>query len=199
MSSDQKSADEVKHFLSTKFKIKNLGSLKYFLGMELTRSKNEIQICQHIYTLDILSETGMLAAKPSPIPMEPNIKLQKEERAVFHDSTLYRKLVGKLLYLTNTRPDISYSVNLLSQFLEAPWIPHYDALIKVIRYLKNTPGQGLFFPANSPLKITTYSDANWANCPDTRRSTTGFCVLLGQSLVVWKSKKQHTISRSSIE
>ncbi|XP_041017891.1 uncharacterized mitochondrial protein AtMg00810-like [Juglans microcarpa x Juglans regia] len=131
--------------------------------------------------------------------MESNIKLQKEEGAVFHDPTQYRKLVGKLLYLTNTWLGISYIVNLLSQFMEAPRIPHYDALIKVIRCLKNTLGQGLFFPANSPLKITTYSDANWANCPDTRRSTIGFCMFIGQSLVAWKSKKQNTISLSSAE
>ncbi|KAF5478172.1 hypothetical protein F2P56_004756 [Juglans regia] len=141
MSSDHKSADEVKHFLSTKFKIKNLDSLKYFLGMEIAQSNDGIQVCQSKYTLDILFETCMLAAKPSPIPMEPNIKLQKEEGVVFHDPTLYRKLVGKLLYLTNTWPDISYNVNLLSQFMEAPQILHYDALIKVIQYLKNAPGQ----------------------------------------------------------
>lgn len=82
--------------------------------MEVARSKAEIQIYQHKYALDILSETGLLAAKPSPLPIKPNLKLQKDEGEHLHDPVLYRKLVGKLLYLTNTRPDLSYSVNLLS-------------------------------------------------------------------------------------
>ncbi|XP_042939631.1 uncharacterized mitochondrial protein AtMg00810-like [Carya illinoinensis] len=194
MSSNNTSTDEVKQFLSTKFKIKNLGSLKYFLGMEIARSKVGIQLCQRKYTLDILSETGLLAAKPSPLPMEPNLKLQKDQGDVFHDPTLYRKLVGKLLYLTNTRPDLSYSVNLLSQFMEIPRVPHYNALLKVLRYLKGNLGQGLFFSTTSSLKLTTYSDANCANCPDIRRSTTGFCVFIDKSLVAWKPKKQHTVS-----
>ncbi|XP_042973211.1 uncharacterized mitochondrial protein AtMg00810-like [Carya illinoinensis] len=189
MSLNHTSTDEVKKLLSTKFKIKNLGSLKYFLGMEIARSKNGIQICQTKYTLDILSEMGLLVAKPSPLPMEPNIKLHKDQGDVFQDPTQYRKLVGKLLYLTNTRPDISYIVHLLSQFMETPRVPHYDDLLKILRYLKGSPGQGLFFPTTSSLQLTAYCDANWANYPDTRRSTTRFCIFIGKSLVAWKSKK----------
>ncbi|XP_040996209.1 uncharacterized mitochondrial protein AtMg00810-like [Juglans microcarpa x Juglans regia] len=131
--------------------------------------------------------------------MEPNIKLAKDDDELFHDPALYRRLVGKLIYLTNTRPDLNYSVNLLSQFMATPRVPHYNAILKVLRYVKATPGQGLYFPASSKLELVAYSDANWGNCPDTRRSTTGFCVLLGQSLISWKSKKQSTISRSSAE
>ncbi|KAF5462328.1 hypothetical protein F2P56_018347 [Juglans regia] len=161
------------------------------------RSKAGIQLSQRKYALDILSETGLLAAKPSPVPMEPNSKLSKTEGPLFHDPSLYRKLVGKLLYLTNSRPDLSYSMNLLSQFLDTPRVSHYDAVIKILKYVKGTPGEGIFLPANSTLDLVAYSDANWANCPDTRRSTTGFCVFIGNSLVSWKSNKQQTISRSS--
>lgn len=89
MSSDQTSIDEVKKFLSTKFRIKNLGSLKYFLGMEIACSKDGIQICQRKYTLDILFETGLLTARTSHLLMEPNIKLQKDQGEVFHDLTQY--------------------------------------------------------------------------------------------------------------
>ncbi|XP_042964688.1 uncharacterized mitochondrial protein AtMg00810-like [Carya illinoinensis] len=199
LSLDSTSTTAVKKFLETKFKIKDLGSLKYFLGMEVGRSKKGIQLCQRKYALDILVETGMLASKPSRLPMEPNIKLSKDEGEAFKDRVLYKKLVGKLLYLTHTRPNLSQSVHLLSQFMEASRVPHYDAILRVIRYMKGTPGQGLFFPANSTLELIAYSDASWANCPDTRRLTIGFCVFLGNSLVSWKSKKQTTMSRSSAE
>ncbi|KAF5480295.1 hypothetical protein F2P56_001057 [Juglans regia] len=195
MSSDTISCTAVKSFLESKFKIKTLGPLKYFLGMEIARSNKGIQLCQRKFALDILSEVGLLASKPSPLPMEPNLKISKDEGELFHDPTLYRKLVGKLLYLTNTRPDLSYSVHLLSQFMETPRLPHYNAVIKVLRYLKGTPGQGLFFPTASTFNLVAYSDANWGNCPDTRRSTTGFCVFIGSSLICWKSKKQTTVSR----
>ena len=104
----------MKQFLESKFTIKDLGSLKYFLGMEVGRSKKGIQVCQRKYALDILAETGMLASRSSLLPMEPNLKLRRDEGEVFNDPALYRKLVGNLLYLTNTRPDLSHSVHVLS-------------------------------------------------------------------------------------
>ncbi|KAF5458162.1 hypothetical protein F2P56_022217 [Juglans regia] len=183
MSSGVASREAVKHFLETKFKIKTLGSLKYFLGMEIAQSQHGIQLCQHKYALDILSETSLLASKPSLMPMEPNIKLSKDEEEPFNDPALYRKLVGKLLYLINIRPDLSNNIHLLSQFMDTPKLPHYNAVIKVLKYLKSTPGQGLFFLASSKPEVVAYSDANWANCLDTRRSTIGFCVFIGNSLV----------------
>ncbi|XP_041021250.1 uncharacterized mitochondrial protein AtMg00810-like [Juglans microcarpa x Juglans regia] len=150
--------------------------------MEVGRSKAGIQLSQRKYALDILSETGLLATKPSLVPMESNSKLSKTEGPLFHGPSLYHKLVGKLLYLTNTRPDLSYSMNLLSQFLDTPRVLHYDALIKVLKYV----GNGVFLPANSTLNLVAYSDANWENCPDTCQSTTEFCVFIGNSLVSWK-------------
>ncbi|XP_041001658.1 uncharacterized mitochondrial protein AtMg00240-like [Juglans microcarpa x Juglans regia] len=149
--------------------------------MEIGRSKAGIQICQRKYALDVLSKTGLLAAKPSPLPMEPNSKLRKDKGNLFHDPTLYPKLVGKLLYLTNTRPDLSYSVNLLSQFMENPRVKHYDAMIKILKYIKGTPSQGIFLPASLNMELVAYADANWANCPDMQRSTTEFCVFIGTS------------------
>lgn len=156
MSLSSIAADTVKQFLPTKFWIKTLGSLKYFLGMEMTRSKADIQIYQRKYTLDLLSETGLLAAKPSPLPMDPNVKLQKDVGDLFYNPNRYQQLVSKLLYLTNTRLDLSYSVNLFSQFMDTLRIPHYDTLIIVIRYLKNTSGQGLFFSATSSLHLIAH-------------------------------------------
>ncbi|CAN1266801.1 Retrovirus-related Pol polyprotein from transposon RE1 [Linum perenne] len=115
------------------------------------------------------------------------------------DGTEYRQLVGRLHYLTITRPDISYGVQQLSQFQSSPTDLHLQAAHKVIRYLKQSPGQGLFFSRNTDLRLSGYSDSDWASCPDTRRSTTGFCLFLGSSLLSWKTKKQGTVSRSSSE
>ncbi|KAL5570584.1 hypothetical protein UlMin_027159 [Ulmus minor] len=131
--------------------------------------------------------------------MKPNLKLSQEEGEPLADPILYRRLIGKLLYLTITRPDLSYSVNRLSQFLSCPRQPHLQAVYRILQYIKGTPGQGLFYPTNSALQLQAFADADYGICPDTRRSITGFCVFIGDSLISWKSKKQSTVSRSTAE
>lgn len=115
------------------------------------------------------------------------------------DPSPYRRLVGRLIYLTFTHPDITHSVNILSQFMHAPCKPHMDAALHLIPYLKATPGQGLFFPSNSDLSLRAYCDSDWASCPTTRSSTFGYCIFLGTSIVSWKTKKQSVVSHSSAE
>ena len=144
MGNDLTIISALKLFLHSHFRIKDLGHLKYFLGFEICRSKKGISISQRKYTLDILKDGGLLGAKPVNFPMEQNIKLP-DKGALLRDLSPYRRLVGRLIYLTITQPDITYSMHVLSRFMHAPRKPQMDAALRVLRYLKSSPGQGLFF------------------------------------------------------
>ncbi|GAU48976.1 hypothetical protein TSUD_245670 [Trifolium subterraneum] len=196
---DEHEITAVKTLLHNKFSIKDLGVLKYFLGFEVARTKQGISLCQRKYTLDMLSDAGLLGTKPCSTPMQPHQQLHKTSGTILSDPTAYRRLVGRLLYLTHSRPEIAYAVSKLSQFLSAPTNEHMLAGLHVLKYLKTNPGKGLFFRSDSSLQVKGFCDSDWASCPDTRRSTTGYCFFLGTSLISWKSKKQNVVSRSSSE
>lgn len=198
-SNDDILVEEFKKFLGEHFKFKDLGPLKYFLGLEIARSPSGISLCQRKYALDLLSDTGLLGCKAAATPLDAAVSLSQEGGSPLVDPSPYRRLIGKLLYLSLTRPDLCFAVHKLSQFLAQPCDHHLNAAIRVLKYIKGTAEQGIFFSSSSSLSLKVFADADWASCPDTRRSVSGFCCFLGDSLISWKSKKQSVISRSSAE
>ncbi|XP_060959079.1 uncharacterized mitochondrial protein AtMg00810-like [Cannabis sativa] len=185
--------------LNHRFKLKALGPLKYFLGFEIARSSEGIFLSQRKYTLQLLTNTGFAGSKPAKTPMDPKTKLDDIAGTTLDDPSAYRQLIGCLLYLTLSRPDITYAVNTLSQFMSSPRTPHMQVVHHLLRDLKRCPGQGLLYSSTSTLHLRGFSDSDWASCPTTRRSTSGFCIFIGDCLIFWKTKKQTTISRSSTE
>ncbi|KAL9434214.1 hypothetical protein AB3S75_028943 [Citrus x aurantiifolia] len=189
----------LKQNLAKEFEIKDLGQLKYFLGMEVARSKKGIVVSQRKYILDLLKETGMSGCKPSDTPIEANSKLGEVKNGVPVDKGRYQRLVGRLIYLSHTRPDIAFAVSMVSQFMHSPYEEHLEAVYRILRYLKSTPGKGLFFKKNEKRGIEVYTDADWAGSVTDRRSTSGYCTFLWGNLVTWRSKKQNVVARSSAE
>ena len=190
----------LQEYLSKEFEMKDLGSLKYFLGIEVSRSKNGIFLSQRKYTLDLLKETGMSACQPIDTPMEEGLKLCVESNQIPVDKGRYQRLVGRLMYLAHTRPDLAYALTVVSQFMHNPGEQHMNSVMRILRYLKSAPGKGLMFTKKEDWQnVSVYTDADWAGAIDDRRSTSGYFTFVGGNLVTWRSKKQNVVARSSAE
>ncbi|XP_026377570.1 uncharacterized protein LOC113271863 [Papaver somniferum] len=129
-------------------------------------------LSQRKYTLDILSENGLLGAKLASSPIDQHHRLALDDGPFYSDSSQYRRLIGRLIYLTITRPELCYSVHVLAQFMQSPRVSHWEAALRVLRYLKGHPGQGIVLRKDSALQLTAYCDSDWASCPLSRRSLT---------------------------
>ncbi|TXG73605.1 hypothetical protein EZV62_002184 [Acer yangbiense] len=149
----------LKSFLLTQFKLKDLGCLKYFLGLEIANSQQGIVLSQRHYTLQLLEDIGYMDCKHTSVLMDPKLTLSSTDGDIIPDVTRYRRLVGRLLYLTLSRPDITFAVHRLTPFLSQPRLPHLKVVHHLLHYLKNQLGQGLFFSSSSPLQLRAYSDA----------------------------------------
>ncbi|KAJ3704768.1 hypothetical protein LUZ61_008473 [Rhynchospora tenuis] len=184
--------------LDKQFSIKDLGSLKYFLGIEVSHCNSALHLSQTRYITSVIERASMQNSKPCQTPMQAGLQLSKFSGTILDNPHMYRSIVGALQYATITRPDIQFAVNKASQFMAQPTETHWQLVKRILRYLKGTLTHGLTVqPSN--LTLNAYCDADWAGCPDDRRSTTGFVVYLGCNLISWSSKKQNTVSRSSTE
>ncbi|XP_019090134.1 PREDICTED: uncharacterized protein LOC109128377 [Camelina sativa] len=197
-----KGIKEVKTHLKSVFDIKDLGELKYFLGIEVCRSLEGLFLSQRKYTLYLLYETVKLGAKPVGTPLPDGYQVERKgERKdpSYKDPSRYRRLVGKLIYLTLTRPDLCYAVNQVSQYMKSPTTYHWSLLERILHYLKGSPGQGICMGKNANTELVGYCDADWGGDKTDRRSIQGYCTFIGGNLVTWKTKKQKVVSMSSAE
>jgi hypothetical protein len=185
--------------LKTEFAMKDMGPLHYFLGIQVRRTPRGFFLSQAQYADEILQRAGMVTCTPVSTPVDTLPKLAADAGNPVADPSEYRSLAGGLQYLTMTRPDLAYAVQQICLHMHDPRDGHLALLKRVLRYVRGTASSGLLLAASPTSDIVAYSDADWAGCPDTRRSTSGYCVYLGGALVSWSSKRQATVSRSSAE
>ncbi|GKB35290.1 ribonuclease H-like domain-containing protein [Tanacetum coccineum] len=184
--------------LHQEFAMTDLGPLNYFLGISVSRDSSGLFLSQKKYVVEILNRAHMVNFNPIRTPIDTESKLGSDGDPV-SDLTLYRSLAGSLQYLTFTRPDISYAVRQVCLYMHDPHEPHFSALKRILRYVRGTLDYGLQVFSSSTTDLVAYSDADWAVCPTTRRSTFEYCVFLGNNLLSWYSKRQPTLFLSSAE
>jgi len=175
---------DLKKLLKQKFKMKDLGELHYFLGIEVIQSPKGIWLLQRQYALNKLSEYGMTGCKPISIPLEQNVKLSADEGDLVEDTTMYKCIMGSLIYMTITRPYLSYGVGVVSQFMQTPRKPHLDVGRHILKYIKHNLQCGTFYEAKSQLQVHGYTNADWVGNVYDRRSTNGFMFFLEVVLLV---------------
>jgi Reverse transcriptase (RNA-dependent DNA polymerase) len=183
--SNEDNIELIKRKLRNKFDIKDLDFLKYFLGIEITHSHENLFLSQRKYVLDLLKKIRKIGCKPSSTPIDSKNKLNSEEGESLDNKNQYQRLIGKLIYLTVIRPDISFAV---SQIMHAPRTIHLEVVNKILRYLKKILRKGILMKNNNTNEICGYSDANWAGSFD-RKSITDYCTFVGGNIVTWKNKK----------
>jgi hypothetical protein len=199
LTGEEKLIAEFKKRLASEFEMKDLGLMHYFLGLEVWQSPERILLNQGKYMVKILKIFDMLECKPMNTPMEVKLKLLVDTSSELIDATLYRKIIGSLMYLMNTRLDICFSVNTLIQFLVEPRCVHLVAAKHVMRYLKGTIDYGLSYDGDHDFTLSGYTDADWAGSVFDRKSTSRCYFSLGSAMISWQSRKQSSIAFSTVE
>ncbi|XP_028763329.1 uncharacterized protein LOC114721636 [Neltuma alba] len=197
--SDETEISVLRNNLSLRFDMKNLGEVNYFLGLEVEKTSQGYFVSQRAYAGNLLERFGIGVAKEKATPMKPNLKLKKDEGKLLKNPIRFRQLVGSLIYLTITRPEISYSVGIVSQFIQNPRAPHLEAAKWILRYTKGTLSYGLLYKKQVKFTLSGFTDADWAGDKNDRHSTSGHCFTVGSAVVSWCNKKQDIVALPSTE
>ncbi|PKA65558.1 Retrovirus-related Pol polyprotein from transposon TNT 1-94 [Apostasia shenzhenica] len=188
-----------KNSMMMEFEMTDLGMIKYFLGIQVWQKKGEIFISQEKYLANLLQNFQMQNSKPIATPLDANEKLKMEDGAKKVDGVIFRSLVGSLMYLTHTRPDIMQSVSMISRFMSSPSILHYAAAKRILRYLNGTRKLGIKYAKEFKSSLIGFSDSDWAGSIDDRKSTSAYIFCIGTNVIAWSSRKQQTVALSLAE
>ncbi|GJS05605.1 putative ribonuclease H-like domain-containing protein [Tanacetum coccineum] len=191
--------DEFEGLIHKRFQMSSMGELTFFLGLQVQQKNDGIFIIQDKYVADILKKFDFATVKTTSTPMESNKALIKDEEADSMDVHLYRSMIGSLMYLTASRPDIMFSVCGCARFQVTPKMSHLHAVKRIFRYLKGQPKLGLWYPRDSPFDLEAFSDSDYAGASLDRKSITGGCQFLSKRLISWQCKKQTIVANSTTE
>ncbi|TYK12007.1 copia protein [Cucumis melo var. makuwa] len=191
--------EDLKKAMTQEFEMTDIGLMSYYLGIEVKQSEEGIFISQERYTREILEKFNMMNSKPVATPIETGTKLSKHEEGDDVDPSYFKSLVGSLRYLTCTRPDILFSVGLVSRFMESPTTTHLKVAKRILRYLRGTLDYGLFYSSSKEFKLEGYCDSDWAGDTNDRKSTSGYVFFIGNTAFTWSSKKQPIVTLSTCE
>ncbi|GJY92756.1 retrovirus-related pol polyprotein from transposon TNT 1-94 [Tanacetum coccineum] len=198
-STKQSWCDEFEELMKSIFQMSSMGELTFFLGLQVKQKSDGIFISQDKYVADILKKFDFASVKTASTPIETQKPLVKDEEAADVDVHLYRSMIGSLMYVTASRPDIMFAVCACSRFQVTPKTSHLSAVKRIFRYLKGKPKLGLWYPKDSSFDLESYSDSDYAKANLDRKSTTGGCQFLGRRLITWQCKKQTIVATSTTE
>jgi hypothetical protein len=191
--------DSFRSAMKNEFEMKDLGLMKYFLGIEVEQSDHGIFISQHKYDVEVLKKFKMEKCKTADTPISLGTKLRKEDLGSVISSTSYKQLVGSLMYLTTTRRDITYATSFISKFMESPKDSHWKVGKRILRYIAGTTTYGLWYTTSADNMITAYTDSDYAGNVDDKKSTSRYAFIFGKNLISWASKKHPIVSISFAE
>ena len=192
-------AQEFSEEMEKEFEMSMVGELNYFLGLQVKQRKDGIFISQEKHAKNLVKRFSLDSKKHTSTPISSLVKLSLDATGVEVDPTLYRSMIGSLLYLTASMLDIAFSVGVYARFQVAPKESHFTAVKRIIRYINGTSDYGIWYSRDSNECLVGYLDADWAECVDDRKSTSGGCFYLGNNMVSWMSKKKILVSLSTIE
>ncbi|KAL4011046.1 hypothetical protein IC575_028092 [Cucumis melo] len=190
--------EDLKKARTQEFEMTDIGLMSYYLGIEVKQSEEGIFISQERYTREILEKFNMMNSKPVATPVETRTKLSKHEEGDDVDPSYFKSLVGSLRYLTCTRPDILFSVGLVSRFVESPTTTHLKVTKRILRYLKGTLDYGLFYSSSKEFKLEGYCDSDWAGDTNDQKSTSGYVFFIDNTAFTWSFKKQPIVRQNTL-